>query len=621
MQPIECRDDLKLGAHPLDGGRCRFRVWAPRAKAVAVRLIGPPERTAPLAPGEFGYHEAVIDGVAPGSLYLYRLDDDLERPDPASRSQPQGVHGPSQVVGLDFPWTDAGWNGLPLYEQVIYELHVGTFTPEGTFDAVIPHLDYLKNLGVTTVELMPVSQCPGERNWGYDGVYPFAAQHSYGGPAGLMRLVDACHAKGLAVALDVVYNHLGPEGNYLRDFGPYFTADYHTPWGEALNYDGPHADDVRRFFLENILHWVVEFHIDMLRLDATDAILDRTAYPFLAETADLLHTHIERPRRHVHLVAETSHNDPQLVRPHDRGGVGLDGQWNDDFHHALRVLLTGDRSGYYVDFGTVDDLARAYRDGFVRAGRYSHYFKRRHGRPAPDVEPFRFVAFSQNHDQVGNRARSDRLSTIVPFEALKLAAGAVILSPFVPMLFMGEEYGEPAPFHYFIDHGDPALIEAVRRGRSAEFAHFMGGGAPADPQSPATRDHSRLDHSLRTAGPEKHRRLFAFYQELIHLRKTVTGLRDFDKAHVRATASEDDKLLVVERGAGDDQTLCLMYFGDGPAAVTPVLPAGAWAKRLDSGDGRWGGPGSDLPYHLDGGSAPLSLLPWQLALYERAAGE
>ncbi len=461
--------DSALGAVPLGDGRCRFRVWAPWAETVHVHLLTPQERLSLLSPEPNGYHCGVIDNVDPGALYRYRLDAGLERPDPAARFQPQGVHGPSQVTDARFDWTDNGWRGPPLRRYVIYELHVGTFSPEGTFDGVIEQLADLATLGITAVELMPVAQFPGHRNWGYDGVYPFAVQNSYGGPTALKRLINACHANKLAVVLDVVYNHLGPEGNYLSEFGPYFTDAYRTPWGTPLNFDGPHSDEVRRFFVENALCWVTEFHVDALRLDAVHAMVDFSARPFLEELAHAVHLKSRSLGRRVHLIAESALNDTRLTRPAGRGGMGLDAQWNDDLHHALHAVVTGERQGYYGDFGEFEQLLKALREGFVYSGEYSIFRKRRHGISSRDTPAHRLVVFAQNHDQVGNRKRGDRLTRRLPGEALKMMAGVILLSPYLPLLFMGEEYGETAPFPFFTSHSDPDLIEAVRRGRRAEW--------------------------------------------------------------------------------------------------------------------------------------------------------
>ncbi|MFC2021566.1 alpha-amylase family glycosyl hydrolase, partial [Chloroflexota bacterium] len=341
----------KLGATCLGDSRCRFLVWAPLAERVDVHIVSPLEMIVPLEKDDKGYHRGVISGVSERCRYYYRLDGALECPDPASRFQPDGVHGPSQVIEADFPWEEQEWSGLSLEKYIIYELHPGTFTAEGTFDAIISRLAYLKDLGVTTLELMPVAQFPGSRNWGYDGVYPYAVQDSYGGPEGLKKLVDSCHRQGLAVVLDVVYNHLGPEGNYLANYGPYFTESYKTPWGAALNFDGPHSDEVRRFFIENALVWLTEFHIDALRIDAVHSIMDNSPYTFIEELTDSFHQQASSLKRQAYLIAESSANDARLVKEPEAGGYGMDAQWNDDFHHALHTLLTGEQSGYYQDYG------------------------------------------------------------------------------------------------------------------------------------------------------------------------------------------------------------------------------------------------------------------------------
>ncbi len=473
------------GAVWLGDGRTRFRIWAPGFDHASVHLLFPRDMHLPMKKDAMGHHEAVAEGVAPGALYKIRLGDLPERPDPASRFQPQGSHGPSQVVDPSFPWTDGRWRGLPLESLVFYEMHVGTFTPEGTFEAAIRHLDGLVDLGVTAVELMPVAQFPGARNWGYDGTFPFAVQNTYGGPAGLQRFVNECHRRGLAVALDVVYNHLGHEGNYLWGMAPFFTDRYKTPWGSALNFDGPDSDEVREFFIQSALWWVRFFHVDALRLDAVHAIMDSSARPFLGELAERIRAAAGALGRQVHLIAGSDRNDPRLVRPAGVGGYGLDAVWNDDFHHALHVLLTGEREGYYRDFGRLDQLGRAISGGFVYTGQYSEYRRRRHGAPSDDLEPRRLVVFAQNHDQVGNRMLGERLAALVPFEKLKLAAGVVILSPNIPLLFMGEEYGETAPFQYFVDYSDQGLVEGTRRGRREEFAGFLRKGEPPDPQDEA----------------------------------------------------------------------------------------------------------------------------------------
>lgn len=599
----------RLGATPLPGGGCRFLVYAPAAKRVEVRLLPPLDRIVLLERDDRGYHRGAVAEAGPGSLYLFRLDGERERPDPASRLQPDGVHGPSRVTDPEsFRWEDREWAGLPLEDYVLYELHVGTFTPEGTFGAVLPRLDSLRELGITAVELMPVAQFPGRRNWGYDGVCPFAVQESYGGPEGLKTLVNACHLRGMAVVLDVVYNHLGPEGNYLGDFGPYFTGRYRTPWGTAINFDGPGSDEVRRYFLENACTWLSEFRVDALRLDAIHGILDFSAYPFLAELADTVRALEARERRTIHLIPESDRNDARFVTPRKRGGVGLSAQWNDDFHHALHVLLTGEREGYYRDFGTVEDLAAAFTEGFVYDGRYSVHRGRRHGNSARDLDARRLVVFSQNHDQVGNRMRGERLSRLASFESLKLAAGVVLLSPFVPLLFMGEEYGETAPFLYFISHSDAERIEAVRKGRREEFAAFRWEGEAPDPQDEETYQNSRIDYRLRETG--RHRVLRAYYRELLRLRREHPVLSRSTRKGMNAVALEREKTLLVTRGGGDGRTAAVCHFGEEAASIPVPLSPGRWEKVLDSSDPRWDGGGSGVPGEIrSDGQAALAMGP------------
>jgi len=606
--------EVSLGATSLGEGRCKFRVWAPMHQRVEVRIVSPQERIISLEKGEFGYHVGIAERVNPGDRYLYRLDGQKEHPDPASRFQPEGVHGPSEVVDPHFPWEDDTWFGLPFQDYVIYELHVGTFTPAGTFQSIIAHLDELKNLGITAVELMPVAQFPGNRNWGYDGVYPFAVQNSYGGPEGLKRLVNECHGRGLAVVPDVVYNHLGPEGNYLWDFGPYFTDRYKSLWGNAINFDGPHSDGVRRFFIENAIYWVREFHVDALRIDAVHAILDFSAQPFLEELASTVHDEAERLNRRVHLIVESALNDTRVIRSRELGGYGLDAQWNDDFHHALHTLLTGERTGYYQDFGQLSDLAKAFREGYVYSGEYSSYRQRRHGNPSRDIAAHKFVVFAQNHDQVGNRMRGERLSELVCLERAKLAAGIVLLSPFVPLLFMGEEYGETAPFPYFVSHSDQGLIEAVRRGRRDEFAAFGWAHEPPDPQDESTFLQAKLNHDQRHEG--YYRVLLEFHRELIRLRKDIPALAHLSKDDMEVFDYEREKVLVIRRRNGPDEAVGIFHFDDESAARSISLPGGQWAKRLDSADTCWQGPGSQIPAKIiSDGEMALTLSPYSFVLF------
>ena len=594
---------MNLGAY-LKSGTCTFSVWAPFSKKVEVKILSPDEKAIPLVKNGMGYWSGMVENVSPGIQYVYRLDDKKERPDPASRFQPLGVHGPSQVIDPDeFAWGDKGWKGMPLKNLIIYEIHTGTFTKQGTFESIIPHLDYLKELGITAVDLMPVAQFPGTRNWGYDGVYPFAPQNSYGGAQGLKALVNVCHEKGLAVILDVVYNHLGPEGNYLRDFGPYFTDKYRTPWGDAVNFDGPYSDEVRRYFIENALYWVTEFHMDALRIDAIHGIFDFSAKHFLQELGEAVHNRAEKLGRHVYVIPESDLNDVRVINPAEIGGYGLDAQWNDDFHHALHTLITAEKSGYCEDFGTIDQMEKAYRDGFVYSGEYSPFRKRRHGSSSKDRPASQFVVFSQNHDQVGNRMQGERLSSLVSFEALKLAAGCVILSPYLPLLFMGEEYGETAPFLYFVSHSDPNLIEAVRNGRKEEFSAFGWEGEPPDPQDEGTFLASELHWEELTKGT--HETLLRFYKQLIALRTRTPALFELERERTEVRHCAAEKVLTMRRRSGDGKShVCvLLNFMANDVSFQAALPEGAWEKILDSSDGMWEGPGAVLPGMLGNGDA------------------
>jgi maltooligosyltrehalose trehalohydrolase len=617
-----------LGATYMGNGRCQFNIWAPNIGRIEVRIFkssdASQERSVPMEPGEKGYYHALVEGVEPGDRYMYRLDGEKERPDPASRFQPEGVHKPSQIVDLNFAWEDSSWAGIPLQSYIVYELHVGTFTPEGTFRAIIPYLDYLKELGITAIELLPVAQFPGSRNWGYDGVYPFAVQESYGGPTELKHLVNACHQRGLAVIMDVVYNHFGPEGNYLWDYAPiFFTDRYHTPWGSAVNFDGAHSDEVRRYFLENVLYWVSEFHMDALRLDAVHAIMDFSARTFLEEVGELVHQQANHLNRYIYTIAESDLNDTRIIRPREAGGFNLDTQWSDDFHHALHALLTGETAGYYSDFGQLQHLSKAFSDGYVYSGQYSEHRQRRHGNSARAMDASKFVVCIQNHDQVGNRMLGDRLGHLVDFERQKLAAGCVLLSPFLPMLFMGEEYGETAPFQYFVSHSDPGLVEAVQQGRKAEFAAFEWQGDVPDPQSEETFNRSKLNHHLRQEG--QHKILYDLHQELIRLRKTLPALVRLSKEQMEVLGFEQPMSLFIRRWHGEHEVFLIFNFGSSQAALTLPVPAGKWQKVLASADARWQ-PAPDsastsvLPDHvLSAGECALTLEPQTFALFERIA--
>jgi maltooligosyltrehalose trehalohydrolase len=524
-----------------------FRVWAPRSGRLEVLVQG---GTIPMEHSADGWWVASVAGAGVGDDYAFSVDGAPPVPDPRSSWQPRGVHGPSRIVDHGaFRWSDAGFQARPLAAALIYELHVGTFTPEGSFDAAIGKLDHLSALGVTHVELMPVADFPGRFGWGYDGVALFAPRHEYGGPDGLKRLVDACHARGLAVILDVVYNHLGPSGNYLPRFGPYLSERHKTPWGSALNCDGPDSDEVRRFVCDNAVGWLRDYHVDGLRLDAVHAIVDTSALHLLEQLAaevEALEAHLGR---NLILIAESNLNDPRIVRPREIGGYGIDAQWSDDFHHSLHTVLTGEQMGYYRDFGAIADLATALKDVYVYAGKRSEFRCRRHGRPPAGLGAHHFLGYSQTHDQVGNRAQGDRLIHVCGVERARLAAALVLTAPFVPLVFQGEEFGASAPFQYFADFAeDPALSRAVSEGRRHEFTAF--GWKPEDVPDPAaleTFTRSKLDWS--ELGREPHRGLFDWYRQLVQLRRNVPQLTDGRLEQVATRHSETERWLVVERGA------------------------------------------------------------------------
>ncbi|HET9070576.1 MAG TPA: malto-oligosyltrehalose trehalohydrolase [Acidimicrobiales bacterium] len=521
-----------------------LRVWAPDHDRVEAVLDDGRRAMQPAGGGWWGLE---LDGAGHGTRYRFSIDGGPPRPDPRSAWQPEGVDGPSAVVDHDaHRWADGAWKGARLASTVLYELHVGTFSEAGTFDGAIGHLDELVALGVDAVELLPVAEFGGSRGWGYDGVLLYAPHHAYGGPDGLKRLVDACHARGLAVVLDVVYNHLGPAGNYLAEYGPYFTDRYHTPWGSAVNFDGPGSDEVRRFVVDNARQWLVDYHVDGLRLDAVHAIVDEGALHILEELAEAAHAVADATGREEWVIAESDLNDPRLVRSPEAGGYGLDASWSDDFHHALHALLTGERDGYYADYGSVGQLARALERVYVFGRDWSPLRGRHHGRPVGDLPGSRFLGYLQNHDQIGNRAVGERSAALLTPGRLRVAAALVLLAPFVPMLFQGEEWGASTPWQYFTDHADPELGRAVREGRRREFAAF--GWDPdqvPDPQDPATFARSRLDRAEQGRSP--HRELLAWHRVLIGLRRARPELRVADRRQVRVEWSEEGRWLVLWR--------------------------------------------------------------------------
>ncbi len=615
---------MRIGAAYLGDSTCEFTVWAPTQPQISIQLTAPQAREISLEPQADGYWQAIANDVPPGARYTVLLGNGTAVPDPASRYQPEGVHQPSQVIDPAFAWGDGSWRNVPQASLIVYELHVGTFTPEGTFAAIIPRLGDLKTLGINAIEIMPISQVPGDsakgtnlayRNWGYDGVYSYAVQCSYGTPDDLKRLINACHKQGIAVLLDVVYNHFGPEGNYSNQIAPYFTQIYNTPWGNAMNFDDAYSDGVRNFFVQNALYWLREFHFDGLRLDAIQTIYDFGARPVLQELADEVAALSKETQRPYYLIAESDLNDARILRPAEQGGYGLNGQWSDDFHHSLHRLLTGEHDGYYQDFDDCVDFAKAYEQTYAYDWRFSVYRQRKHGMPCGDRPLEQFVVCSQNHDQVGNRMKGDRLSQLVSFDGLKLAAGAVLLSPYIPLLFMGEEYGETAPFPYFISHSDPDLVDAVRKGRKREFAAFQKEGEPADAASVETFLHSKLNWSLRHQ--DHHESLLQWYQRLIQLRTTHPLLQGRDRTRLRATGDNQKRTVVVQRGRDAHSLFLVMNFNAQSVSLTLSTTHPA-SKRLDSAEPQWHGVGSRAPAQLDPQQS-VQIAPLSLVLYETTA--
>ncbi len=580
----------EVGSYYRPDNAIQFVVWAPHVEKVELEIVGPSPALVPMQQDELGYWEARIPQEAKAVDYFYKLNGEVSRPDPASHFQPRGVHRQSRTVDHgSYEWQDSQWRGIPLERMIMYELHIGTFTPEGTLAAAQRRLSELKESGVNAVDIMPVAQFPGDRNWGYDGVHPYAVQNSYGGPEALKEFVDAAHALGLAVILDVVYNHLGPEGNYLSEFGPYFTDKYRTPWGMAVNYDDAHSDGVRNYFGRNALFWFREYHIDALRLDAVHSIYDFSARPFLQELADATTDYSQTADRKHFLIAESNLDDVNVLYPTTENGLGMDSQWSDDFHHSVHTLLTGENDGYYRDFGKVEHLVKSVREGFAYDWRYSQYRRRRHGSSSIHLPGEQFVISIQTHDQVGNRAMGERLTALAPFEALKAAAVCMFFSPNVPMLFMGEEYAEVAPFLYFVSHTDEDLVEAVRKGRTEEFAEFKWRGEPPDPQAVETFSKSKLNWNLRTKG--QHARMLELYKALILLRHQHPALQRCDKTSLTVQGDEARRIIGLSRRHKEQSLSCVINFSDNDIDLDGFDDFVAGREFLDTGETRWGGPG------------------------------
>jgi maltooligosyltrehalose trehalohydrolase len=638
---------LRRGANVVANG-VKFSLWAPTATTVAVQIatgVAAGDHDMVRCASDRGVWEISIAAAKAGDRYGYRIDGGDPLPDPVSRSQPDGVHALSAIVDpSDFHWTDEAWRGVSMADFVLYEIHVGTFTPEGTFDGAIARLPDLLALGVTAIEIMPIASFPGRRNWGYDGVHLYAPQESYGGAEGFRRFVNAAHGHGIGVVLDVVYNHVGPEGNYLDRFGPYFTDVYRTPWGRSVNYDGAGSDNVRRWAHDNALYWLSEFHVDALRLDAVQGIYDFGSLAFLEELSDEVHQLGRQLGRKVQLIAESDLNDPKLVRPPSEGGFGLDAQWADDVHHTIHTALTGESNGYYGDFKDIATVADVYREPFFYARRYAPHRDRVHGRSPKGVPRQRFIASIQNHDQTGNRPLGERLASLVDPARLRLGAALMLLSPYVPLLFMGEEYGETSPFLYFIEHGDPALVDAVRAGRQQEYDNLGKREAQADPQAEETFLRCKIDWSKRESASGA--QLLSLYRDLLALRREEPAMRPGASESFVVGGSDwfTEVRYLPPRHDMDDYTrsrrALLLAFNISPRAEGIPIGAeavGAWRLRLTTDAADYGGSGqfaefipaadeshvNDAPKRLLDVKPPADLArtiilpPWSAAVYVR----
>ncbi|XHH08151.1 MAG: malto-oligosyltrehalose trehalohydrolase [Candidatus Bathyarchaeia archaeon] len=570
---------------------CEFTVWAPNAANVKLTLESNKQQI-DLAKAGKGYWTTKLNQVKPDTEYMFRQDDKPPKPDPAAHFQPKGVFGPSQVIDHEkYVWKDTFWHGLEFKELVFYEVHVGTFTPQGTFLAMKDKINELADFGINAVELMPVTQFSGSRGWGYDGVFPFALQNSYGTPDDLKTLVDECHKQSVAVFLDFVYNHIGPEGNILNDYAPYFTSDNMTTWGPTINLNGPNSNGVRNYFLENTLHWFRDYHIDGIRLDSILWITDRSPKHFLGEINQAVHQYAQEVGRRLYMIAETGYNEPAVLTPTKEGGYGFDAQWLDDFQHALFSQLTGENKSYYIDFTSIEHLADALTDAYVYVKKPPEFRRRQPEETFRQITAYKFVVFSQNHDQIGNRLLGDRLANISGYEAAKVAAGVVLLSPYVPLLFMGEEYGETSPFCFFTDYQGKELADAIREGRRKEFTEFQWTGNIPDPQSLECFTKSKIKWENRSQGLNG--KIAGYYKKLIELRRKVPVLQQCIERNLKTVTSQG-KALLIEKQKNNSKALIIANLSNETQTLQVRLDENI-RKVLDSTDPIFGGSGLKLP--------------------------
>lgn len=604
---------MKIGALINKNNKVDFCVWAPRVNKISLEIMHPENRLIDLEKRDNGYYVMNDADLGAGTRYFYKLNDKVSRPDPASRYQPEGVHGPSQVVShTGYKWNDVEWSGMPVEKYIIYEMHAGTFTKEGTFDAAGKKIEYLKDFGITAVEIMPVAQFPGERNWGYDGAYPFAVQNSYGGPDGLKKFIDLCHCSQLAVILDVVYNHFGPEGAYVNEFGYYFTHKYSTPWGNAINYDDAWSDGVRNYFIENALYWFNDYHIDALRLDAIHGIYDFGAKHILKEIAENTEKYSLQSGIQRYLIAESDLNDVRVISPFELNGFGLDAQWNDDFHHSMISFVSGERKSYYGDFGSIQHIEKTFRDGFVYDWKYSIDRKRYHGSSSAHISGKQLVVCLQNHDQVGNRVLGERISHLISFEPLKLIVGAMMISPYIPLLFMGEEFAAETPFMYFIHHSDKDLIDAVRRGRAKEFSELHGNITGSDPQDPAVFENCKLQWG--NLQKKQNQCVYNYYKLLIKIKKDIPALSRLNKNDMEVCLNESQQVFIVERKFNESGITAIMNFSSESVKLTGCDNSITGKKIIDSSEEIWLGKGSGMPLYFEKHEM-INLAPHQFVMY------
>ena len=594
-----------------------FTVWAPKKKTMFLHIIFPQNIKIEMAKDAKGYFTVEVKEAKPGWRYYYRPNDEKDVADVASYFQPEDTLGPSEVVDHSaFQWNDEVWKGVPQQDMVFSEIHVGTFTKEGTFEAIIPYLDDIADTGINVIELMPVCQFSGSRNWGYDGAYPYAVQLSYGGPEGLKKLVNACHQRGIAVFLDVVYNHIGPEGNNFAEYAPYFSKRYSVPWGTAINFDDEYCDGVREYFSKNAIYWFDVYHIDGLRLDAVHEMYDRNAINFW----QILHNKIklleQKKGRRLYIMAESDFNSPKVTKHPDAGGMGFDAQWLDDFHHILYVLLDPAGQDRYGDFKMMEQLAKVYTDGFIHSGEYVEFRKRTHGSSSAGVPGYNFLVFNMNHDQIGNRVGGERLSMLVSFEKQKLAAAALMLSPYIPMLFMGEEYGEDTPFYFFVSHHDKNAVKAVQEGRRREFEKFgmkEGENFP-DPAADETFTNCILQWNKRTEG--KYAIILAWNKMLIGLRRNNHILNNFNKSNVKAFALGEEGLVIHRQtDDGREHLFCCLNLSGKEIKYTVPPYTKRWKKLLDSKEQKWMWDEEATPHPDIINNEELKLKPFAVVVY------